>query len=338
MLDVSEKATLREWGYWTRNKLQILTDYLNTFTTAAKRSPKKVYIDLMSGSVENREKHTGRILDGSPRVALKASPPFTHLFFCELTEKAGPLETALRADFPHRDLRVIPGDCNRTFGQIEEAFKREKLTDAPTFVFIDQQAAEVEWDTIARASRLKSSAQVERTKPELWILVSPSFTIRGAAENATNSDNFRRRVDRTYGTEDWRKILRAWKKQQIDSPEWRAEMVNLFRYRLVEELGYGFTHHISMKSEKNVPMYDMVFATDHKAGDKIMRHCYEMAAKREPGMKSEALRIIRDRRETEAGLTALFKIDQETESLDVPEDLWKERDHWDPAIRPWWDD
>ena len=40
----------RGWGYWTEAKLDILSKYLNAFTTASKSAGKTVYLDLFAGS------------------------------------------------------------------------------------------------------------------------------------------------------------------------------------------------------------------------------------------------------------------------------------------------
>ena len=85
---------MREWQYWTRNKLEILAGYLPAFNTAAKdRSSERLYIDPMAGQPTNREKITGEEFDGSARLALSANPPFTRLAFCEMLDNA----TALNA-------------------------------------------------------------------------------------------------------------------------------------------------------------------------------------------------------------------------------------------------
>ncbi len=44
-----------------------------------------------------------------------------------------------------------------------------------------------------------------------------------------------------------------------------------------------------MKMANGTDLYDMVFATDHEAGLKIMSYLYQKAAEREPKMKEEAL-------------------------------------------------
>jgi len=109
---------VREWQYWTRNKLEILAGYLPAFNITSKRSPERLYIDLMAGEPVNRERGTGEEFDGSARVALSASPPFTRLVFCEMPDKASILAADLRQRFPGRRFRVYPGDCNETIGRV----------------------------------------------------------------------------------------------------------------------------------------------------------------------------------------------------------------------------
>lgn len=60
---------MREWQYWTRNKLEIPAGYLPAVNVAAKRSPERLYVDLMAGQPVNRERLTGEEFDGSPGVA-----------------------------------------------------------------------------------------------------------------------------------------------------------------------------------------------------------------------------------------------------------------------------
>lgn len=64
---------MREWQYWTRNKLSILAGYLPAFNVASKRSPERLYIDLMAGEPFNRDKETGEEFDGSARNAMDFS-------------------------------------------------------------------------------------------------------------------------------------------------------------------------------------------------------------------------------------------------------------------------
>lgn len=103
----------REWGSWSVWKTEILLGgYLPLFTRASQKAPHRTYIDCFAGVTRNLERGTGREIKSSPRLALEASPEFTHLLLFELEEKADRLEETLRSEFPTRTIKVIGGDCN----------------------------------------------------------------------------------------------------------------------------------------------------------------------------------------------------------------------------------
>lgn len=319
----------REWSYWTKNKLEILSGYLPAFNNAAKRSKHRIYIDLMAGASSNRERLTGLELDGSPTRALKSSPGFTKHVFCEMPAKADSLRQSLTEQFPTLDFRVVGGDCNESIDEI--LAKLRHLNWAPTFAFIDQQAAEVHWETMAKLSRFKKPTA--KSKAELWILVSPAMVAKGV--RGTNSGPFRERVTRFYGTADWLRIQDAREASRITAKQYRQEMVNLLRYRLATELGYKHTHRIPMQMPNKTEIYDMVFATDHPVGDKVMKHLYNSAAQREPGMMEQAVLLAKNKKIADSGQDGLFSL--ELPAVEVSgETLWRPEPHWDPKDRAWW--
>jgi len=317
---------VREWRYWTRNKLEILAGYLPAFNIACQQWPDRVYIDLMAGEPVNVDRISGERFDGSARLALAASPPFTRLAFCEMPETATHLATDLRQRYPGRHFRVYPGDCNETIDRV--------LTDLapwrrmPTFVFADQQAAEIHWTTLAKVARFRSDPR----KAELWILMSPAMIAKGVA--GTNGQAFTLRVDALFGNDTWRRIQAARQRRVLSADEYRDEMVNLLRWQLERNLRYGFTARIPMNMPNNMPLYDMVFATDVQVGDKIMTHLYQQAAKREPGMIQEARARARNDRDDKAGRLTLF--DLEPDNIPVSSLAWKPSTCWDPSGQQWW--
>jgi three-Cys-motif partner protein len=318
---------MREWQYWTRNKLEILAGYLPAFNTAAKdRSPERLYIDLMAGQPTNRDKVTGEEFDGSARLALSASPPFTRLAFCEMPDKAQALREDLRARFPGRRFRIYPGDCNVTIDQVLSDLAPWRW--APTFVFADQQAAEIHWSALDKVASFKSGPR----KAELWILMSPAMITKGVA--GTNAAAFARRVDALYGTSNWRRIQEARDGALISAEIYRDEMVNLLRWRLEHVLNYQLTARIPMRMPSGMPIYDMLFATDHPLGDKIMTHLYRKAAEREPKMRQDAKAHSKKQRDEVLGRVGLFEIDPST--IPVETLSWERTSSWDPASRSWW--
>jgi three-Cys-motif partner protein len=322
----------RPWSYWTRNKLEILAGYLPALNKAAQRSPHRIYLDLMAGEPENVDRDTGERFDGSPLIAMKADPPFTRLRFCELGQVATKLDAALRAQFQGDDrYRVIHGDCNATIDQTlaELAPFRRGLA----FAFIDQQAAEVDWETIKKVAAYRQNR--ENRKTEIWILMSPAMIVRGV--RGTNAAKFIEKVSRMYGDEDWKRIQAARWRDDISPSDYRAEMVNLMRLRLQYDLRYQYTQRIPMRMPNAVEVYDMVFATDHWAGDNIMRYLYNRAAQREEGMMRQAKSARREKELDERGEVGLFSVsDLPIDESRAGEILWQETPTWDPRGHDWW--
>ncbi|KAA1248560.1 three-Cys-motif partner protein TcmP [Mycobacterium simiae] len=322
----------RAWSYWTRNKLEILAGYLPAFNRASQRSVERIYIDLMAGQPENVDRDTGQRFDGSPLIAMKADPACTRLRFCELDPRANQLEAALAEQFPrdHR-YRVVHGDCNVTIDQTLAELAPYRW--APTFAFADQQAAEVHWETLKKVAAFRQSQR--NLKAELWMLMSPAMIARGV--RGTNAAAFIDQVTRMYGDDDWKRIQAARWRGDISASEYRAEMVNLMRVRLEDDLGYQFTHRIPMRMPNDVEVYDMVFATDHWAGDNIMRHLYNRAAQREEGMMLQARNAKREKETDARGEVGLFPVsDLAFDEARAGEVLWQPQPTWDPRDRDWW--
>jgi hypothetical protein len=111
-------------------------------------------------------------------------------------------------------------------------------------------------------------------------------------------------------------------------------MVNLLRWQLEHVLGYGMTARIPMRMPSGMPIYDMVFATDHPVGNKIMTHLYRRAAEREPEMIQEAKARAMRRRDEKAGQQAMFEPDPSS----IPIDgllAWEPSPSWNPSSRSW---
>jgi three-Cys-motif partner protein len=320
---------VREWQYWTRNKLDILAGYLPAFNTASMgKASERLYIDLMAGQPGNRDKTSGQEFDGSARLALQSEPGFTRHAFCEEASRAGVLESDLRTRFPHKDFAVYGGDCNRTIDQV-----LSDLSDwrwAPTFAFIDQQAAEVTWTTLAKVSAFRKGQR----KTELWVLASPAMIAKGVA--GTNGAEFATRVDKLYGNRDWRKIQAARDDRRISPAQYRDDMVDLLRWQLQNEMGYAQTERIPMRMTQGTPIYDMVFATDHPVGVSIMTHLYRRAAEREPRMIAEAKTVRSKRRDERAGLMSLFEQEPEPDYRDLKVVGWEHTEVRDPRQSDWW--
>jgi three-Cys-motif partner protein len=326
----SARTTPATWGWWTSHKLQILGEYLQAFATASKSVDHRIYLDLFAGSPKNISRETQEPILGSVHRALGAQPPFTRLCLFEMPEKARQLEAEIRNSYPGRPgIRVYAGDCNNL---ITTAIADLRAVNyAPTFAFIDQFDAEVQWKTLERIARFRQG----KTKAEMWILFATGFyprglNLHGAAMNARYGED----VTRMLGSDEWVPIAEARRRGILDPAAARAEWVNLMRWRLERSLGYRKSYSFTMKNTGGQDLYDMIFVTDHDAGDRIMRHLYDAAAKRQPAMRQHALALRRDKRLIEQGVEPLFPITPDMVAAADPQQLYQPEPPREPYRLP----
>jgi three-Cys-motif partner protein len=296
----------RSWGWWTEQKLDVLGDYLAAFTKASTRAGATVYLDLFAGQAQNvsrgRNEHPIR---GSARRALDTRPPFTVLRFFELESKAKTLDSALKAEYPGRDFRVVPGDCNATIAGALAALAG--LNWAPTFALLDQQSTEVQWPTLQRLARHKRPG---KPKTELWLLCASGMLPRGLKFRTETIDTtVADRMSSMFGTEIWTEALHAARENLLTGAEFRAELTNLMRWRLEQELKYKTTLVFKVTNTDHTGIFDMIFATDHWAGEKIMSDIYSRAERRRPALRHKAQLQRRQTREENRGVHGMFDLD-----------------------------
>lgn len=282
----------------------MLAEYLHQFTTASKTARRMLYLDLFAGEARNLSRTTGEEISGSPRVALDTQPPFTKLVLFELPRQAADLEAELRAAYPDRDFEVIHGDCNMNVVPVLDRLARDGWNWTPTFALVDQQAAEIQWSALEKLSRFKRAG---KPKVELWFLFAPSMLPRGLASVKPDAvDRFAGRITAMYGNQDWSDAYVARHNGLLTAAELRDELLNLMRWRLEKVLGYRVTHEFELKNTRGAPLYNMVFATDHDAGERIMNYIYGKAAEARPQMQADAAAKLQGEKEKKEGRPGLF--------------------------------
>jgi three-Cys-motif partner protein len=313
----SKRGAVRTWGYWTEHKLDVLSRYLEAFTTASKRASGTVYLDLFAGQPENASRETGMLIDGSAARALSVSPPFHKVLLFELPDRAAALNEHLRRRFPGREFKIYPGDCNEEIRRALADLRNHRK--AATFAFIDQQGTEVRWETLRRLAEHK----VGPFKVELWMLFAHAQLPRGLRVRQDTDEDFARQVDRMLGSTEWRVAYRARVDGKLSAEQFRDELTNCFRWKLERVLGYEYTHAFELKNVSGTPIYTMVFATDNATGNKIMSHLYGQASQQSEGMRAEALARRRADRENAKGELTLFaplprQVDLDPDKLYAP--------------------
>jgi len=260
---------VREIGEWTKEKLEILTEYLGGekygggFAYATKRARGTYYIDAFAGPGTCRVRDTGEEVDGSPLIALKVKPPFTKYFFFDSDPEAvRALRHLITQDMPDMLPRVttIAGDCNDRIG---EALDQLPQT-APCFAFLDPEGAELHWDTIVRIAQHKRPNRIE-----VLVLFPYDGLVRLMPRDLSKLVHAHI-IDRVMpDPEEWRRVYEARIKGVLSPRETRRAFAEMYRTGLLS-LGYQYVPPLRVVKGPRGPLYFLAFATDHPVGRKIM--------------------------------------------------------------------
>lgn len=288
------------WGFWTEAKLDILSAYLSAFAIAGskKASGALVYLDLFAGNASNQRRDVERDIKGSSLRALESLPEYARIYLFELERVATELEEDLRRLYPDRQFTVVPGDCNATLPVILSQFRSQGVDWAPTFAFVDPYSSSaLRWAAIQQLADFKRD---RKYKVEQWLLFYGSDIPRVRGQNPSNAAALLRE---TFGSDVWMAIADGRERGDLSAEEARRGYTNLLRWRLENTLGYRYTHSFEVKNTSGSYLYDLVFATDNEAGNRIMGDVYATTAQRFEQMRAEA---YERRRADRTGQETLF--------------------------------
>lgn len=205
-------------GSWTEIKLNAVTDYLSFYTQALKSVPSPTdpfetwYVDAFAGTGDRTvEKYASELfaeqpgaldrirLEGSARRAIGVHPPFRHLVFIEKDRSRFAALEGLKAEFPDRDIRCVPGDANDELRKIFtegpwSQHGRKGLQRA--VVFLDPYGMSVRWDT------LRFLAETKRA--DVWYLFPLHAALRQLShDHGALDDGKRAALSEVFGTPEW---------------------------------------------------------------------------------------------------------------------------------------
>ena len=206
-------------GDWTTRKLEVLAQYLQSYTTALKDKPnverpfRKAFIDAFAGTgyrevrrgdrtdeaqsllfPDLAEQEPQSLLDGSARLALETEPRFDKYIFIEQSAKRCTELERLKVEFPAlaEDIEIRQGDANV---EIRDLCSKDWRSHRAV-LFLDPYGMQVEWTTI------KAVAQTEAI--DLWLLFPLGIGVnRLLTKSGDIPEGWRRRLDLLLGTEDW---------------------------------------------------------------------------------------------------------------------------------------
>lgn len=202
-------------GDWTTQKLDILGQYLNAYTTALKKMPfKKAFIDAFAGSGyrttrrETEELDASQtflftdladsapqaLLDGSARIALQTEPAFdTYLFIERHAQRVADLQK-LKHELPELAARIVvrQGEANTEIQRLCALnWHRRRAV-----LFLDPYGLQVEWQTIEAAARTRAI--------DLWVLFPLGIGVnRLLTTSGDIPPAWRHRLNLLLGTDTW---------------------------------------------------------------------------------------------------------------------------------------
>jgi three-Cys-motif partner protein len=257
---------MRSSGVWAEQKLDYLARYIEVFETAMKgKWPTRNYIDLMAGPGKDRVRESGKILLGSPLLALTAKHPFTDYFFVDLEKQnADALQTRCNSSPHSARVSIYTGDCNKVIDKIIIRLKQGENASL-NLAFLDPEGFELQWDTVAKLASIRKMDLIINY-PEGGLNRYMRLALQ--SKDQTNLDLF-------FGGREWRKIYEDWSTKRSRFGLHRV-LIDHYKERL-KNLGYtqvfGFNEAIEreplMRNARSAPLYRLLFASKHDLGYKF---------------------------------------------------------------------
>jgi len=219
----------------------------------------------------------GETYDGSARLCFDVEPAFTRCFLIE----NDPARVAMLKEIAteQRNARVIQGDVNEQIGHALGVIEPQ----AATFAFLDPEGTELHWTTVERLANHKRGHSPY--KVDLLILFPLQMCVLRLLNFKTGvvPKVHEQKLERMLGAESpWRDIWRMRLTGEITTAEeTRAAFLDAYCHQ-IKKLGYKHVLAREVVSDEGRPLYYLVFASDHDAGKRIMRHEFA-ATQMEPG-------------------------------------------------------
>jgi three-Cys-motif partner protein len=257
-----------EVGAWAEDKYTLVGLYDRLFSTGMKKKwPTRVYFDLYSGPGFVRVRGTGRMLMGSPLLALSVPDPFGTYLLCERErELLGALEARVSRYSPTADSTFICGDCNEKIDEICASIpKPSPGRGVLTFCFVDPFDISIKFATLKRLSTYFI---------DFLILLALHVDANRNVEHYFNSQNSK--VDEFLDSPDWRERWKIAKSRRGRFPRFLAEEYSGQMQKL-EYLPQSWDRMKQVRSgEKNLPLYHLALFSRHplayKYWDEVLKY------------------------------------------------------------------
>lgn len=273
-------------GTWTKDKLDRVQQYLVSYMVALKKQNFRLeYIDAFAGtgyvsrsfvveaeSLFDSEETVNlrEFIDGSARIALRTTPPFSKYVFIEKHPRRCQELMKLKAEFPHlaASIEVLNAEANT---QIQSICRDNWIEQHRRGVmFLDPYGTQVNWKTI--------EAIAETRAIDLWLL----FPI-GTVNRLLNRDGeiIKSRIETLntlFGNNQW---YRSFFEEQPGSPLFGSLDKKVVKIASFEKIAEYFQNRLRMvfadvapnplflRNSMNSPIFLLCFAAGNPKGAPI---------------------------------------------------------------------
>lgn len=256
---------MRKSGEWTHDKLYFVNALLGRFIVSMRKKNWRAihYIDLFAGPGKNRLSD-GRVILGSPLLALSQKQPFDRYFFAD-NEPANIADLQKRcAQFPNSRVCYYLDDANQAVDEIVSEIKavdtvyRAGVWPSLNLAFLDPQGLELHWDTVAKLADCRTDMIIY-------------YSQMGITRDAPNQIQLQppTAIDRFFGDTLWRDIYHRHKRGG-DSFLHRA-LLDHYKQKL-GTFGYVVEDQLPepvFRNTKDAPLYRLLFVSKHSLGNRF---------------------------------------------------------------------
>lgn len=265
-------------GAWTIEKLEVIKNYLDAYTTALKHQRfRLVYIDAFAGdgtvTLKTPSSEFNGVVDGSARLALEVQDKqFDRLVFVETDAKRCQELEGLRDKDPKRCIEIAQANANTFLQGLALDCSRWRGV-----LFLDPFATQVEWATIQKIAGLEAL--------DTWLLFPLSAVARMLPTSRKPDDvdpKWAERLDRIYGGEGWRGLYKESPQQSLFGPpkEERTTgvdgLLEIYKKNLRCVFGARFLERSRTLMANNSPLFELLFCVGNPNGidpaKRIARH------------------------------------------------------------------
>lgn len=263
-------------GLWTRQKLEILLRYLDSYTTALKNLPfRLIYVDAFAGSgswqpgsgyTQDEYGDFNEMLKGSPLIALETDDkPFDQLVFIERDPENVESLVSLSNEHVDREIRVINDDANVALPEFCHGLRSSDRA----VVFLDPYATEVSWSTVETIARTG--------KIDCWILFPLMAISRLLPIDRPPDVLWAQRLDRIFGgREHWQGLYGPspqqsfWSQGAFQQRERGSKQIaNSYRNRLETIFARVAPARRVLTNSQNSELFDLFFGASNPRGAQV---------------------------------------------------------------------